>query len=172
MKKTNSLIALAVGILLVIIGILLFISMKAPIFITLYLMLIFAGGVVSIISVFAYFFGKTLGESCSIKTSLTAILLSAVSACAMVSLLGILGVFIGGGPYRHPIAAQGYSIVFFLSVIAFLGLLILYFDLRFSKPSVKGVVIDVCFSIMNIPFFIGVAIYGVMLCEKICHMIF
>lgn len=173
MKK--SLIALACGMLLVVVGVLmpliLFLTVvnradasagiiggadgPTAIFLTpqlfsssLFAVLIWIGSALIISALFCLVFRKTVKEHCGKKTSLLSLILSADIAFGAYCFMIWLAIVIFNSVKVFPIA-RALSIIFgVLSFVAAVLLLILYIRERKKRPSAKGVVIDILLLIL------------------------
>lgn len=179
MKK--SLIALACGMLLVVVGVLmpliLFLTVvnradasagiiggadgPTAIYLTsqllqrsLFPLLVCTGAALIIGSLFCLVFRKTVKEYCSKKTSLFSLILSAVIAFGAYCFIVWLSIVVFDAMKVFPIARPVSVLFGILSIIAAILLSILYIKERKKQPSVKGVVIDILSVLLClVPFF-------------------
>lgn len=104
-------------------------------------------------ALFAIIFKKTVSNHCSLKTTITALLISAMAGAEAGCFINCFLIAAMGQMHKHPIqypwSVAGTTVAF----VAILGLLALYiFKLRAKKPSGKGVVIDMLTAAVYFPF--------------------
>lgn len=102
---------------------------------------------------FYLIFTKIVKQNCTLKTSAVALGISAAGGLGLYCFfsLAIIDAFnsVGESPILFPVA----RIFGVLSLITFIGLIVLYVLLRKKKMSIKGMVLDVIISVIFLPSF-------------------
>lgn len=104
-------------------------------------------------ALFAIIFKKTVSNHCSLKTTITALLISAMVGAEAGCFINCFLIAATGQMHKHPIqypwSVAGTTVAF----VAILGLLALYiFKLRAKNPSGKGIAIDMLTAAVYFPF--------------------
>ena len=151
MKKL-SVIALAAGVLLILTGVFcknLFFGealcqypWKNYAQQTKFTMLMF-GSVTAICGLIGWIFNKKLVRLCSLKTTLIALAIAAVTSLGIHSGLSLLSCFFLTNPSRHPIRFPASAGLGLLCLSGFIFLMYVYYKMRKKERSVSGVVLDV-----------------------------
>ena len=98
-------------------------------------------------------FRKTTQAHCQMKTSVLSVAISAVGALGFYCLLTWGTIVAWDTMAAHPVTYSASTVIGFFSLLAALGLLILYIRERIKTPSVKGVILDVlCAALYFVPF--------------------
>lgn len=104
-------------------------------------------------SLFTAIFKKTTENCLTIKTSVTAILISAMFAVVVYSFSCFYPAMVIGSLHWHPVAYPCHIAAFVIALVALVILIAQYcFKFRKAKPSAKGVIIDILTAIVYVPF--------------------
>ncbi len=130
------------------------IFLTSKLFFNFPLLLKLFGVSIALSGLFCLIFTKTVDENCYAETSIVALALSAIVGLGFYSVVLYLSSIFLTQTDEHPIAHPGSIILGILAFIVFIVLLCFYIKSRKTKPSAKGVLIDILFSLMFIvPFF-------------------
>ena len=104
-------------------------------------------------SLFTVIFKKTTANCLTVKTSVTAILISAMFAVVVYSFSCFYPAMVIGSLHWHPVAYPCHIAAFVIALVALVILIAQYcFKFRKAKPSAKGVIIDILTAIVYMPF--------------------
>ena len=113
------------------------------------------GALVVITGIIAIAFNRFFSKHCRVETSVTSIVISAVVGLGFSCFMWFATCYFLNHPKNHPIRHPASFILGVICFIVFLCLIALYIFLRFRKPSVKGILIDVAVSMVYVaPFWV------------------
>lgn len=103
-------------------------------------------------SLFTVIFKKTTANCLTVKTSVTAILISAMCGAGAFSCMQLFLMNLFGAD-ENPVAYPCFKAAAVIAIVAFVFLVAQYcFKFRKAKPSAKGVIIDILTAIVYVPF--------------------
>lgn len=106
-----------------------------------------------ITALFCLIFPKTVQNSCSAKTTAVSLSLSAVGGMGLGCLTVWYSIIVFHEMSQHPISYPVSILLGIACFVAFVVLIALHFKVRKPIWSIKGLVIDVCTSIIYLPTF-------------------
>lgn len=112
------------------------------------------GGALIVLGVMYLVLAKTVAENCRLKTSALAVGISASCGLGLCCAFLLMTFAAFGDVDKYPITFPASILLGFISLCAFLMLLIFYFKARAKKWSTKGFVIDVLTAFVILPTFL------------------
>ncbi len=106
------------------------------------------GILVTLTGIIATAFNRFFSKHCAVETSVTSIVISAVVGLGLSAVMWFAACYFLDHPKNHPIRHPASFIFGVICFVVFLCLIGLYTFLRFRKPSVKGILIDVAVSLV------------------------
>lgn len=130
--------------------------------------LVLIGGATAIAAGFCVLFFKTVQTHCVLSTSAIALGLSALGGVGLCcAFYCVILIAFSGRHFMYPIRLPVLFGMGFLCLIAFIGLIALYFILRLKKWSAKGFVLDVLTADLFLPGAFVAAAYLIEVIDKI-----
>lgn len=118
------------------------------------------GGALIVLGILYLVLAKTVAENCRLKTSALAVGISASCGLGICCALLLMTFAAFGETKKYPITFPASILLGFVSLCAFVILLVLYFKARAKKWSTKGFVIDVLTALILLPTFLfGAAMF-------------
>ena len=118
------------------------------------------GGALIVLGILFLVFAKTVAENCRLKTSALAVGISASCGLGLCCAFLLMTFAAFGETKKYPITFPASVLLGFVSLCAFVMLLIFYFRIRIKTWSTKGFVIDVLTALILLPtFFFGAAMF-------------
>ena len=103
-------------------------------------------------ALFAIIFKKTVSNHCSLKTTITALLISAMAGAEAGCFINCFLIAAMGKVHEHPVKFPWSVAGSIIAFVATLLLLALYIFVRTKKPSGKGIAIDMLTAAVYFPF--------------------
>lgn len=118
------------------------------------------GGALIVLGAMYLVLAKTVAENCRLKTSAMAVGISASCGLGLCCALLLMTFAAFGETKKYPITFPASVLLGFVSLCAFVILLVLYFKVRVKEWSTKGFVIDVLTALFLLPTFLfGAAMF-------------
>lgn len=118
------------------------------------------GGALIVLGAMYLVLAKTVAENCRLKTSAMAVGVSASCGLGLCCALLLMTFAAFGETKKYPITFPASVLLGFVSLCAFVILLVLYFKVRVKEWSTKGFVIDVLTALFLLPTFLfGAALF-------------
>lgn len=118
------------------------------------------GGALIVLGTMYLVLAKTVAENCRLKTSALAVGISASCGLGLCCALLLMTFAAFGETKKYPITFPASVLLGFVSLCAFVILLVLYFKVRVKEWSTKGFVIDVLTALFLLPTFLfGAAMF-------------
>ena len=118
------------------------------------------GGALIVLGAMYLVLAKTVAENCRLKTSAMAVGISASCGLGLCCALLLMTFAAFGETKKYPITFPASVLLGFVSLCAFVILLVLYFKVRVKEWSTKGFVIDVLTALFLLPTFLfGAALF-------------
>lgn len=108
------------------------------------------GILITLTGILATVFNRFFSKHCTVESSVTSIVISAVVGLGLSCVMWFATCYFLDHPKNHPIRHPASFIFGVICFVIFLCLIGLYIFLRFRKPSVKGILIDVAVSLVYV----------------------